>query len=324
MNQLEGYFWYRLFNTRGLGAKSIFYVYQSLCNSLITEEDVFGLDWDEFRRKLPHLGKKVFEALKRTDDEKLLSEFQGLLEKDIHIIHLGHESYPSRLITLLGSSSPPILFCSGQTSLLNAKSVSIEGSRDASQKGLSLSSRFAGELALEGINVISGYAKGIDTNAHLGALEKGGTTTIVLSFGIRAFSKKKIFEDIQWRENILVVSRFHPTEIWRARNAMIRNTLVCVLSQAVVIVEAAEDGGTFNAGKVALSLGLPVFVVAPDIFEKVPTGNQKLIQMGAQKINPSDGMRELITKIDSYRFNMRGNVPSEQLPLFVQESGNGN
>jgi len=63
MNESRGYFWYRLLNTRGLGPKGVFYVYQHLCNSLITEEDVFELDWGEFRCRLPGLGKGIFEEL---------------------------------------------------------------------------------------------------------------------------------------------------------------------------------------------------------------------------------------------------------------------
>jgi len=323
MNESRGYFWYRLLNTRGLGPKGVFYVYQHLCNSLITEEDVFELDWGEFRCRLPGLGKGIFEELRKADDERYL-EYQGLLQSGVSIIHLGHELYPSRLIALLGNKSPPILFCSGELSLLNARSVSIEGSRDASEEGLSLSSRFAAELALRGFNVVSGYARGIDTNAHLGALMEDGTTTIVLSFGICAFSKKKVFEDVRWEGNILVVSQFHPTEVWRVRNAMARNELVNALSEAVVIVEAAENGGTFNSGKVALKCGLPLFVVAPDAFEKVPVGNQRLICMGAQTITPSDGMSELISTIESNRCGARPDVSSEQLPLFVREDRNGN
>lgn len=324
MNQSKGYFWYRLLNTRGLGPKGIFHIYEHLCRSLITEEDVFELDWGEFRCRLPGLGKGVFEELRKADDERLYLEYQELLQNGVSIIHVGHELYPSRLTTLLGDSGPPILFCSGELSLLSARSVSIEGSRDASQEGLSLSSRFAAELALRGFNVVSGYARGIDTNAHLGALMEGGTTTIVLSFGICGFSRKRVFEDVQWEGNILIVSQFHPIEAWRGRNAMIRNRLVNALSEAVIIVEAAADGGTFNAGEAALRLGLPVFIVAPDVFEEPPAGNQRLIQMGAQTITPSDGMSEVISRIESHRPDARPNVPSEQLRLFVREDGNDN
>lgn len=308
---------------RGLGPKKILSIYQGLRNSLVTEEDVVQLDWSEFQRRLPNIGKDVFEALRKTDNGTLYSEYQRLLAEGVHIVHLGHELYPPHLVALLGNSAPPILFCRGEASLLTAKSVAIQGSRDASQKGLNLAAQFAAELALQDVNVISGYAKGIDTNAHLGALEKGGTSTIVLSFGIYQFSKKKAFQEVQWRDNVLAVSQFHPREVWRTRNAMMRNSVICALSQAVIVIEAGQEGGTFNAGKTALSLGLPLFVVTPSIFEKVPIGNRELISMGAQEIHPDDGTRELVSKVRNYQPTAKTSVPPEQMPLFAEWKGNG-
>jgi predicted Rossmann fold nucleotide-binding protein DprA/Smf involved in DNA uptake len=88
--------------------------------------------------------------------------------------------------------------------------------------------------------VISGCIRGIDTNAHLAGLEKDRPATIILSFGILEYSRKKVFENLERKGNGLGVTQFCPREKWHARSAPMSNRLVCALSKAVIIIESCE------------------------------------------------------------------------------------
>jgi len=296
--------WYRLFCVKGLGPKRLHMIYRVLGDSRVTVNELLQTDWPSFQRLLPKLGKPLFEAIQESNSIRMNPDYERLIDKDIKIIHLGHEHYPDILVQRMQYNAPPLLFCKGCLGLLKSDGLAIVGSRDASPKGLALASQFAAELALQGKNVISGYAKGVDTKAHLGALEEDGTTTIVLSSGILGFSRKQVFKDVRWEGNVLVVSQFHPSEKWSGRNAMIRNKLVCALSQAVIVIEAGDEvndrgqmSGTFDAGKTALQMGIPLFVVDPCVLEAQPRGNGRLIEMGGIEINPRDGITTVLDRL---------------------------
>jgi DNA processing protein len=105
---------------------------------------------------------------------------------------LDDERYPQSVIEKLQDEAPPVLFCKGYLLLLNTKGISIVGSRDVSNFGMMITKKIATRLAQNGYNVTSGYAKGVDSNAHFGALEAGGTTTMIVSLGVDYISIKKI------------------------------------------------------------------------------------------------------------------------------------
>jgi len=98
---------------------------------------------------------------------------------------------------------------------------------------------------------------------HLGALEADGSTIIVLAEGITHFRKKRAFSGLRFdEENVLAVSQFPPTQPWTAGAAMTRNAVIAGLSQAMLVVEAGEKGGTLNAGLQAIEMGRPVYAIA--------------------------------------------------------------
>lgn len=151
----------------------------------------------------------------------------------------------------------------------------------------------AGELAGKGINIVSGYAKGVDSAAHLGALEAEGTTTLVLSNGIKHLRQKRAFKEFNWDQDVLAVSQFDPDTPWQAWNAMARNQLVCTLSNGVVVIESGPErdtqgkmSGTFNTAKTALDLNRPLFVLDPNCLDAPPKGNKTLIELGGHRLDP--------------------------------------
>ena len=199
---------------------------------------------------------------------------------------------------------PRFYLFKGQQKRLMSDNVSIVGARNVSDKGIRIARKLAGDLASEGINVVSGYAKGVDSEAHLGALEAEGTTTLVLPNGINQLRQKSAFKKFNWDRDVLAVSQFDPDTKWIARNAMVRNKLVCALSKAVVVIESGPErdaqgkmSGTFNAAKTALSMGLPLFVLDPNCLDNAQEGNADLIALGGHSLNPADGAKEIVERI---------------------------
>ena len=310
MTSTSDLLWYRLFQTEGFGPRARHIIWEGIRDSGFSLERLFGMDRAEFESTFPALGsgrlrRANFDALQSLDEDKLYEEYQALKDSDIEIVHPGHQLYPDSFSALVQRGLLPILFCRGETSLLESQGIAIVGSRNASEEGVRISRQFAGDLALRGENVISGYAKGIDMNAHLGALEKDGTTTIVLSFGILRFSRKPVLDESTWESKSLVVSQFHPAETWNAGNAMSRNKLVCALGKAVIVIECGREqdengnrSGTFDAGKTALEMSIPLFVVSPNSFKNPPVGNKQLLKRGGIEIQPSDGIAAVLEHLN--------------------------
>jgi len=192
--------------------------------------------------------------------------------------------YPAQLSALLGDGAPPMLFVRGRTDCLTSCGVGFCGSRHASDKGLATATDCADQLARRGVNVISGYAAGVDSAVHKAALAAGGTTTMVLAEGILGFRPKSTFAAEWDAERIVVVSEFAPDAPWSVANAMQRNKTICALSRAMVLIEAGLTGGSMAAGKKCLAMGLPLFAAVYEGMPASAAGNAELIRLGAQRL----------------------------------------
>ena len=160
-------------------------------------------------------------------------------------ISSGVEPYPSSLSEVLRGKP---LFVAGVVELLSKPCIGLCGSRDASAAALEWAYEFGKEAAVQGIVVVSGYARGIDRNAHRGALENGGPTIAVLPEGIQNFrivGELKNLVDMD--ENFLAISSFEPAAVWKSWRAMDRNKIIVGLSLGLFVIEARDKGGTINA-----------------------------------------------------------------------------
>ena len=205
------------------------------------------------------------------------------------------------------------IFCLGNLSLLNQKGVGFCGSRKVSESGKLVAADCASQLANLGYSVVSGYAAGVDIIAHKTALLKGGSTIIVLPEGIDHFRiRKEIAEVWDW-SRVLVVSQFMPSDGWTMFRAMARNELIISLSSAMIVIEAGEKGGTYQAGLSALRVHCPLYVVEYGCNEQAG-GNKVLISKGGVPLKKSPmtnsaNLIGLLAQIESKKY-------SEQLPLF--------
>ena len=295
------YFWFRLFKTRGIGPKLL----SSIAKILEAENlnpEMLPRNQNDLSEQLPELAKILKGKISEEDREKVSTAYEQLKKQGIGIIYPGHPDFPPQILEIA-----PILFVQGEKKRLMSDSVTIVGARDVSDKGIRITKNLAGELVGKGINIVSGYAEGVDLEAHLGALAARGTTTIVLSEGIKQLRQKSAFKQFNWDRDVLVVSQFDPDTEWSAWDALERNQLVCALSKAIVVIESGPErdtqgkmSGTFITAKAALDLNLPVFVVNPNCLDNTPKGNADLIALGGYSLNPADGVREIVERISTH------------------------
>jgi DNA protecting protein DprA len=277
--------------TKGLGPKSVGRIIDMSSFKSNSSWDISAMGPNEItgQFKIRHdIAKEVHNTIIKA--EALLSEFR---QSNIKILVRGREEYPKALENSLGPDAPPILFAKGALNILNKKAVGFCGSRNASEKGIAVAQDCASELAKHDIAAVSGYAHGVDMAAHKAALESGGSTVFVLAEGILHFKLKREVKDLATDENHLVISEFLPRLPWIARNAMQRNKTICGLSNAVVIIESGVKGGTFEAGKTALELKRPLFVVEYSQPAPSAEGNNYFIGLGATALRKKNGHANL-------------------------------
>jgi len=250
-----------------------------------------------YRLKLPAI------AALRHPEPDTSETWERMLADFVKVLVFGQPGYPPQLQNLLRGKVPPILFALGNLDLFQLPAVGFCGSRKASDKGLQVASECARLLAQQRINVVSGYAHGVDLAAHRAALESGGTTTLVLAEGIRHFRLKEEIRDVVGEgdlSRILVVSEFSPDLPWRAHNAMTRNRTICGLARALIVIESGLKGGTFEAGITALELGEPLFCVEYADPAPSATGNAFFLQQGAFNLKRSRDGQPNLSKLLSF------------------------
>jgi DNA processing protein len=193
----------------------------------------------------------------------------------------GRPGYPPLLAEL---HDPParLYLRGGPAEILARPSVAIVGARSCSPYGAQVARELARELAGAGVVVVSGLARGVDGEAHRGALAAGGLTVAVLGCGIdRDYPRAHADLARRVSENGLVVSEYPPgiePSPWRFPA---RNRIVAGLAGATVVVEARRRSGALITADFALELGRDVFAVPGEITSGLSEGTNDLIRQGA-------------------------------------------
>ena len=243
-----------------------------------------GLDADFAQKDLrPLLSAKQYEEFIATE-EKAREDWEKLAEMNVATVSILDEQYPEVLRNRLQKNAPPLLMVLGNLGLLRKLSASFCGSRKASEKGLATATDCADQLAREGINIVSGYAAGVDMATHRAALACGGTTTLVLCEGILHFTIKRHLKELWNWEKVAVVSEFLPSIPWNVKNAMQRNKTICALSSSMILIESSSRGGSIEAGRSCLKMGVPLFAPVYEGMPETALGNRELLRQGAKEL----------------------------------------
>lgn len=241
------------------------------------------------------------------DRARIGQQAEKLEAAGVSVLIFGDPDFPQSIV-VKGRPAAPILFLKGNRKLLSWPGIGMCGSRNVSELGLKAAKACGYEVSGRGFTIVSGYAKGVDTETHLAALTSGGSTVIVLAEGMDHFRVKKSFNGVLDLERTLVVSQFPPTQPWTAYGAMARNKLIYGLGHALVVIEAGERGGTLAAGEGALRMGRPVFVL--NFGDETAPGNLKLLRSGGRAVTSRERLGSALTSLFS------SPKPSQQqLPL---------
>ncbi|MEY2706929.1 MAG: hypothetical protein RI905_680 [Pseudomonadota bacterium] len=210
-------------------------------------------------------------------------------------INQKHPYYPSRLLDL--SDAPKEIYCLGNLRALKMASIAVVGSRKASNQGLKYAQFFSQSLANKGFCIVSGLAEGIDSAAHLGALESSHPIPTIAICGTsldKCYPTKNraLFEKIGQKG--LLISEYPVGTSTKPFFFPQRNRLIAALSLGTLVVEAAIKSGSLITAKCANELGREVFAIPNSISRLSSAGCHQLIKDGAKLTEkPSDIFDEL-------------------------------
>jgi DNA processing protein len=190
--------------------------------------------------------------------------------------------YPPRLRHLARPPDP--LWIDGDATALAARSVAIVGTRRMTGYGERVAREIAGSCAAANVVVVSGFAQGIDSAAHRGALDGGGRTVAVLGEGITLFlatvrgRRRPLVPRIRARGAL--VSQYPPSFCAQPWAFAKRNTTIAALAEAVVVIEAGERSGALITAAEARRLGRPLFAVPGPLGSAASVGTNALLASG--------------------------------------------
>lgn len=255
--------------------------------------------------KIKGIGEKTIQnILDKKIKASVEKHMEYMIKNNIDIISIYDKEYPYILKEIY--NPPTILYSKGDKTILNKKSIGIVGCREATEYGRSAAKYFAYHLAKQGINVISGLAKGVDSYAHIGTIcaqieknnpqdssyphvdkTKGcGKVIAVVGNGLDIVYPKE--NEILAKEIIenggTILSEYPLGAKPDKMNFPARNRIISGMSEGILVVEAKEKSGTLITVDFALEQGRDVFVVPGNINSIHSVGTNRLIQQGAKLV----------------------------------------
>ncbi len=243
------------------------------------------------------------------------AECEKVAAKRVQVVDILSGRYPRLLMEI--PDPPPYLYLMGELDGSEI-AVAVVGSRRASHYGQSTATLLARELAGQGITVVSGMARGIDTAAHWGALKAGGRSVAVLGCGIDVIYPPE--NDVLYRtlcEKGAVITEFPMGSEPAAEHFPSRNRIISALSRGVVVVEAGEASGSLITARYALEQGREVFAVPGNVTANGSRGANALIKEGAKLVQQVEDILEELS-IEPRLTHPKGKPPS--FPLTPQEA----
>lgn len=246
--------------------------------------------------------------------DRLVARHGGL---GVSVLPLGAIGYPARLDALV--DAPPILLVRGNPHVLAAPGLAIVGSRAATRLGSQTARRLGRELAESGFSIVSGLARGIDAEAHRGALDASGRTIAVLACGpdrIYPPEHRRLADEILERGAIVTEMPLGTPP--RAAHFPLRNRLISGLALGIIVVEARRRSGSLITVRHALNQGREVFVVPGSVEGPFSEGTNQLLREGARIIrHAADVLEDLGVRLASDPGRSGPGEPTPAGPLAI-------
>ena len=259
--------WFCLINTKGIGPKTFWALmkaYKTASESLKHVENPFSKS----------MAEKVLKGM------------------NCEVILANDQFFPKSLRRSV--SCPPLLFFKGDKSILSKRKIAIIGARNASIAGRNIAKNLASNLSVD-FAIVSGLAKGIDSAAHLGALEEDKAAIAIVPFGfdnIYPKENQKLFEEIA--EKGLVLSEIHYGKPVDQGMFQARNRIISLIAEGMIVIEAAYKSGSMATASMALDFGCEIMVVPESPADPRNLGSNLLIKNGASLIQNSQDVLEIL------------------------------
>lgn len=255
------------------------------------------------------------------EEARLNAWIEELEKKRIQFYSYWHPRYPRMLREIY---QPPVgIYVRGTLPEDDIDTVAIIGARKCSRYGATVAYEIAKDLGKTNVIVVSGMARGIDSQGHRGILDGGGRTIAVLGCGVDICypaENKELMERII--ENGCVISEFAPGMPAVPQNFPGRNRIIAGLSKIVVVVEAGKKSGTLITADMALESGRDVFVVPGNVTSALSKGTNELIKQGCPIITEGSDILSALgiayKEVEKVRFQIQTaeNISGEQQAVY--------
>lgn len=283
---------------------------RSLIERFSSPREVFSASKADLREILKNKVEKADEIANFKNWGEAEREWERLKCHEARIVTFRDPDFPGLLTNI--DNYPPFLYVKGRLDRGDIN-IAIVGSRRASGYGLIAAENFARGLALAGLTVVSGLARGIDAAAHRGALSARGRTIAVLGSGLDIIyppENRALYSSISQSGALVTEYPFGTPP--RAKNFPFRNRLISGMSWGVVVVEAGEKSGSLITARLAAEQGRAVFAVPGDINSPLSRGVHRLLKEGATLVEGvSDILEEIRPQLGSPREMRDGEEKSE-------------
>jgi len=271
--------WLALSLTQGLGPSRV--------RRLV---EFFGSTEKVFKASLTELEKTGIQAVSAQSIisgksmELANEEVASASAAGVSLLSMDDAYYPPRLKEIY--DPPIILYVRGEREVLTRPGIAMVGTRHPTPYGSGMAERLACDLASQGLVIISGMARGVDTASHRGAITAKGKTVAVFGTGVDVIYPK---ENSRLSEQILalggtLISEFPLGTFAAPQNFPIRNRILSGMSLGVLVVEAAEYSGTRITARMAIEQNRDVFAVPGNVTNKNSWGPNTLIKQGAKLV----------------------------------------
>ena len=288
-------YWVTLHNVRGMGPAT----FRKLLDAYGEPAKAVLEGQRRHLAMMPRIPITVVDAILAARDhvEEAEAQIADLAQRGVKILTMRDPGYPEPLRKI--PSPPPVLYCLGELTEADTRGVGIVGSTSPSAHGADMANRFARVLARHGHTIVSGYARGIDSAAHQGALTARGRTVLVIPTGISRFESHQGFPSPQaLARHGAIISEQPPDIFWTVEGALARNRITVALSRALLVVETKEEGGTMHTFNIARKQVRPVFVLTYRHPPPSASGNKLAIERGGVPIGTFADIKKILEALE--------------------------
>ena len=264
--------------------------------------------------KIKGLNPKLISRLKarNRNEEEIKRSIEKFESQGGQFLCRLDKEYPDKFRVI---PDPPLgIFYYGSMPDLNQPMIAIVGAREASGYGLEASCYFSRKLAEQGVGIISGLARGIDGEAHKGALQAGGYTCGILGCGINiCYPKENYYLFEQMKSRGCILSEYGMGVRPEAWHFPMRNRLISGLADGVFVIEARERSGSLITVDMGLEQGKNIYALPGNFYASLSKGCHQLIQCGAKLVYEPEDI------LEDFGISSKGNG-SKEIKLSLDKS----